>query len=94
MATLLERADQAISVTDLSKAASDIFNRLSSGEQDRYVVMKNNTPVAVMMSVDEFESVMDELDDLRIEAVARERLVDINDASLVPHDEMLKRFSE
>ena len=94
MAALLERADQAISVTDLSKTASDVFNKLSTGEQDRYVIMKNNAPAAVVMSVDKFESLMDELDDLRIEAVARERLANINGTQLVSHDEMLKRFSE
>jgi antitoxin StbD len=94
MAILLERADQAISVTELGKSASDLFNKLSSGEQDRYVVMKNNSPAAVMMSIREFESVMNELDDLRIDAVARERLAQMDTVQLVPHEEMLKRFSE
>lgn len=94
MAVLLERADQAISVTELGKNASDLFNKLSSGEQDRYVVMKNNSPAAVMMSIREFESVMNELDDLRIDAVARERLAQMDTVQLVSHEEMLKRFSE
>ncbi len=94
MAILLERADQAISVTELGKSASDLFNKLSSGEQDRYVVMKNNSPAAVMMSIREFESVMNELDDLRIDAVARERLAQMDTVQLVSHEEMLKRFSE
>jgi PHD/YefM family antitoxin component YafN of YafNO toxin-antitoxin module len=38
---------------------------LSSGEQQKYVVMRNNSPAAVMLPVEVYESLMDELDDLR-----------------------------
>jgi hypothetical protein len=42
MSTLLDRSNQALSVTDLVRSAKEVFERLESGEQDKYVVMRNN----------------------------------------------------
>jgi antitoxin StbD len=71
---LLKRADQAISSTDLQKNTRDLLDRIASGEQDHFVVMRDNRPTAVMMATDRYEALMDELADLRIEEVARSRL--------------------
>jgi antitoxin StbD len=71
---LLNRADQAISATDLQKKTRELLDRISSGEEDHFVVMRDNRPAAVMMATDRYEALMDELADLRIEAVARSRL--------------------
>ena len=51
MATLLERSNQAIPVTEVSRSSKKILDDLLAGEQDKYVVMRNNAPAAVMMSV-------------------------------------------
>jgi len=91
---LLERSDQAISVTDVSRSAKAIFDRLSSGEQEKYVVMRNNAPAAVMMPVSVYEALMDELDDLRIELTARERLLSFDRTKAISHEEMLQRFAD
>ena len=71
---LLSRADQAISTTDLQKKTRELLDRISSGEEDHFVVMRDNRPAAVMMATDRYEALMDELADLRIEAVARARI--------------------
>lgn len=91
---LLERADQAISSTDLQKNSRLLLDRIASQEQDRYVVMRDNRPTAVMMSTAHYEALMDELDDLRIEAVARERLSSIGQVDLISHADMLTRLGE
>lgn len=91
---LLERADQAISSTDLQKNSRLLLDRIASQEQDRYVVMRDNRPTAVMMSTAHYEALMDELDDLRIEAVARERFSSIEQVNLISHADMLKRIGE
>ena len=93
MNALLERSNQAVSVTDVSRSAKTIFDRLSSGKQDKYVVMRNNAPAAVMMPVSVYESMMDELDDLHIQMTARDRLQTFNRAKAISHEEMLKRFA-
>lgn len=93
MSALIERSDQAISVTDVSRSAKTIFDRLSSGKQQKYVVMRNNSPAAVMLPVEVYESLMDELDDLRIEMTARERVTNFDRTKAISHDEMMKRFA-
>jgi len=94
MSTLLERSDQSLSLTDLLRSAKDVFERLESGEQDKYVVMRNNAPAAVMMPVAAYEALIDELEDLRIEAVARERLQTFDRKKAISHAEMTKRFAK
>jgi antitoxin StbD len=94
MRALLERSDQAVSVTEVSRSAKTIFDRLSSGKQDKYVVMRNNAPAAVMLPVQVYEALMDELDDLRIEMAARDRLATFDRSKAVSHEEMLKRFGD
>ncbi len=91
---LLERADQAISSTDLQKNARLLLDRIASQEQDRYVVIRDNRPTAVMLSTSNYEALMDELEDLRIEAVARERLSSIGQIQLVSHADMLVRIGD
>jgi len=92
MRALLERSEQAVSVTEVSRSAKTIFDRLSSGRQDKYVVMRNNAPAAVMVPVGVYEALMDELDDLRVEMIARDRLTSFDKSKAVSHEEMLKRF--
>ena len=91
---LLDRADQAISSTDLQKNARALLDHMADGSQNRYVVMRDNRPTAVMLSTARYESLMDELEDLRMEAVARERLSSMSRAKLISHAEMVKRMGE
>jgi len=94
MNSLLERSSQAVSVTEVSRSAKTIFDRLSSGKQEKYVVMRNNAPAAVMMPVSVYESIMDELDDLHIQLTARDRLLSFDRSMAISHEEMLKRFAD
>jgi antitoxin StbD len=89
---LLDRADQAISSTDLQKNTKVLLDRMASGEQDRYVVIRDNRPTAVLMPTEAYESLMDELEDLRIEAVARDRLATLDDSTTISHADMLAQF--
>jgi len=93
MNALLERSSQAVSVTEVSRSAKTIFDRLSSGKQEKYVVMRNNAPAAVMMPVSVYESMMDELNDLHIQLTARDRLCSFDSSKAISHDEMLRRFA-
>src|SRR5665647_3595955 len=93
MNALLERSSQAVSVTEVSRSAKSIFDRLSSGKQEKYVVMRNNAPAAVMMPVSVYESMMDELDDLHIQLTARDRLRSFDRSKAISHDDMLRRFA-
>ncbi len=89
MGVLLSRTDQAISVTDIARSTKKYFDKLISGEQDRYVVMRNNAPAAVLLPVADYEALLDEIEDLRIERMAIERLANqADDSALTGHDEV------
>ena len=92
MTALLERSDEALSITDMIKSAKDIMYKLNSREHDRYVIMKNNSPAAVLLNIHAYEDLLDELEDLRIEAVARTRLQTFDKSRAVSHEDMLKKF--
>ncbi len=47
---------------------------MADGSQDRYVVIRDNRPMAVLLPTDRYEALMDELADMRIEATARDRI--------------------
>lgn len=86
---LLNRANQAISSTELQKNTRVLLDRIADGTQDRYVVIRGNQPTAVMISTAHYEALITELEDLRIEAVARERLSSIRQVKLISHTDML-----
>lgn len=89
---LLDRTDQAISSTDLQKNTREILDRIVSGKQDRYVVMRDNKPAAVLLPTEMYEALMDELADMRIDALAAERVATFDEAKTITLEEMKKRL--
>lgn len=92
MTALIGRSDEAISITDMIRSTKNIINKLNSGEQDHYVIMKNNSPAAVLLNIQSYEALLDEVEDLRIEVVARRRLKNFDEKKSVSHETMLKKF--
>lgn len=91
MTALLDHAEQAISITEVARSTKDIVDRLERGDQDHYVVMRNNAPAAVMLAVRDFEAIMNELENLRIEAVARDRLAAFDPQRVISDDEIWRK---
>jgi antitoxin StbD len=89
---LLDRADQAISSTELQKNARLLLDRMADGRQDRYVIIRDNRPTAVILSTARYEALIGELEDLRVEILARERLTTSDKAAPLSHAEMLARI--
>lgn len=86
------RTNETISVTDIQRRAKEVFERIERGEQDKYVVLKNNEIAAVLLPADRYEALMDELEDLRIDAIAAERVGTFDPDKAITHEEMLARF--
>lgn len=93
MTAILDRIDQAISVTEISRHSRDVLDKLKAG-QDKFVIMRNNAPEAVLLPVERYEAMLDELEDLRIEAVARERLSSFERDTAITLDEMTNRLAD
>ena len=54
--------------------------------------MRNNAPAAVLLPVNAYEALIDEVEDLRIEIIAIKRVRDFDRSKAVTHDEMVKKF--
>ena len=92
MTALIERSDEAISITNMIRSTKNIIDTLASGKQDHYVILKNNSPAAVLINIQSYEALLDELEDLRIEIVARKRLQDFDKSTSISHEDMVKKF--
>lgn len=53
--SLLDRADEAIRASDVPRNATEIFDKLQNGGQDRYLVMRDSRPVAELLSLKAYE---------------------------------------
>ena len=87
------RTDETISVTDIQRKTKEIFERIESGEQEKYVVLKNNEITAVLLPADRYEALMDELEDLRIDAIAAERAATFDPAKVITLEQMEAQFA-
>ena len=56
------------------------------------VVMKNNTAECVLLSPEEYVSLIDEVNDARLLTIASERMADFNPDTLVSQDEVDREF--
>lgn len=86
------RTNETISVTDIQRRAKEIFERIESGEQEKFVVLRNNEIAAVLLPAERYEALMDELEDLRIDAIAAGRAATFEPGKAITHEEMLARF--
>jgi prevent-host-death family protein len=59
------RTNETISVTDIQRRAKEVFERVERGEQEKFVVLRNNEIAAVLLRADRYEALMDELAHLR-----------------------------
>lgn len=93
MAALLERAEQAVSVTAMVRGFSAKLKEVSSRATDRLVVFKDNEPAAVIVNVDAYQEMLDELEDLRIDAIARDRLSTFDKSKAISLSAMKERYA-
>ncbi len=93
MAALLERADQAVSVTAMVRGFSAKLKEVSSRTTDHLVVFKDNEPAAVIVNVQAYQEMLDEIEDLRIEATARDRLANFDPQKAISHADMRTRYA-
>jgi PHD/YefM family antitoxin component YafN of YafNO toxin-antitoxin module len=74
MAALIQRSDQLVNLTDLARRGSDLFGQVASSKQDRLVVLRKSQPIAVVLNVNTFESMLDEVEELRTELMGLRRI--------------------
>lgn len=81
-----------ISATNLSKKTSATLDSFENGEAEKLIVMKNNSPKAVLLSMEAYEELEEELENLRLKLLASSRLDSFNREEALPHEQMLQKF--
>jgi antitoxin StbD len=90
--TFIECAEQIVNSTDLARKTRSLLDDLTHGDKTKLVVMRDNKPAAVLLSVAEYEAEREELEDLRIEAIAAARLAEFDRSQAVSHDDIVSEF--
>lgn len=92
MSALLNRAEQAVSATEMVRGFSAKLKEVTSAEVTHLVIFKDNEPAAVLVGVDTYQALQDELEDLRAERLAIERLSSLDIKNSVSLEDMEARF--
>jgi len=83
-----------LSATQLSKNTAATLNSLETGETDKLIILKNNSPKAILMSVDSYESMEEEIEDLRLTSLALARIQNFNFEETISHKEMIDKYTK
>jgi antitoxin StbD len=81
-----------ISATVLSKKTAHTLDSLSSGENEKFIILKNNAPKAILMSVDAYEALQEEIEDLRLTSLALARMQTFSFDDAISHKKMMEKF--
>lgn len=92
MSALLDRAEQAVSATAMVRGFSAKLKEVTSGDVSHLVIFKDNEPAAVLVGVEAYQALQDELEDLRAELLAIERLATLDNTTTVSLEDMEARF--
>jgi len=85
-------AKDYLSATSLSKRTSATLDALEKGESEKLIILKNNSPKAVLMSIEAYEIMQEELEDLRLTALAISRLQSFDPEKALTHKELMDKF--
>ncbi len=86
--------NEYLSATTLSKKTSSTLDSLENGDTERYIILKNNAPKAVMLSIEAFEAMEEEIEDLRLTSLALSRLQSFDKEKTISHETMMNKFAK
>jgi len=88
------RAKNYLSATALSKKTAATLDMLEKNDVGKFIILKNNTPKAILLSIDEYEAIQEELEDLRLTALALARLQTFKPEKALSHKKMMEKFNK
>jgi antitoxin StbD len=94
MRTPIMRATDFLSATDLSKKTSATLDALEKGEAEKLIILKNNAPKAVLLSIERYEAMEEEIEDLRLTALALARLETLDEKKVLSHVYIQEKFGK
>jgi antitoxin StbD len=88
------RATDYLSATALSKKTSATLDALERGEAEKLIILKNNAPKAILLSIESYEAMEEEMEDLRLTALALARLETFDEKKALSHDYVQEKFGK
>ena len=86
------RAKDFLSATELSKKTSATLDALVNGETDKFIILKNNSPKAVLLSMESYEAMQEEMEDLRLTTLALARTETFEEQKALSHAHIKEKF--
>ncbi len=83
-----------LSATALSKKTSATLDALEKGEAEKLIIMKNNAPKAILLSIERYEAMEEEIEDLRLTALALARLETLDEKKILSHQYIREKFGK
>lgn len=87
-------AKDFLSATTLSKKTAGTLDSLEKGDIEKLIILKNNSPKAILMSIGAYEAMEEELEDLRLTALAFARLQNFNPEDVLSHKKLMEKFAQ
>ena len=87
-------SEKYLSATDLSKKTAATIDALEKGLADRLIILRNNAPKAVLLSMDAYEELMEEIEDLRLGALALARVKTFKEEEALSHEQVFDKFTK
>lgn len=83
-----------LSATTLSKKTAATLDSLENGETEKLIILRNNSPKAILLSMEAFEAMEEEIEDLRLASLAFARLNTFQPDKAVSHQKMMEKFAK
>ena len=68
------------------------MDALEKGETEKLIILKNNTPKAILLSIEYYETMQEEIEDLRLTALALARLETFDEKKALSHEHIREKF--
>ena len=85
-------SEDYLSATDLSKKTAATLDALEKGLADKLIILRNNAPKAVLLSMVAYEELMEEIEDLRLGALALARAKTLTEKKVLSHKQVFGKF--
>jgi antitoxin StbD len=83
-----------LSATMLSKKTSATLDSIEKGDTEKLIILKNNAPKAILMSIDAYDAMEEEIEDLRLATLAFARLKSFDPTEALSHQKMMSKFGK
>ena len=67
MPALIQRADQIVTLTTITRRGTEYFKALQNRKTDRLIITNNAEPIAIIFEIKQFEAMLDEIESLQRE---------------------------